>query len=96
MMGDKAGHGLMFTGKVQQEPQHCLGLCDRSTITSRVFLLETKIQNPKSTLCALIYDRSLFMNVKNETLRVWRKICEGAEIYGMSICQVGMRFADTK
>jgi hypothetical protein len=28
MMGDKAGHELMFTGTVQQEPQQCLGLCD--------------------------------------------------------------------
>jgi hypothetical protein len=95
MMGYMAGHGLVFTGMVQ-EPQQCLGLCDRRTTKSKVFLLETKINNPKSTHCALIYDRSLFMNVTTETLRVWSKICEGTEIYGISICQVGMRFTDTK
>jgi hypothetical protein len=57
MMGGKAGHGLVFTGMVQQEPQQCLGLCDRSTTKSKVFLPKTKIKNPKSTHCALIYER---------------------------------------
>ena len=37
MMGDKAGHGLMFTGTVQQEPQQCLRLCDCSTVKSKAF-----------------------------------------------------------
>ena len=37
MMGDKAGHGMMFTGTVQQEPQQCLRLCDRSTVKSKAF-----------------------------------------------------------
>jgi len=55
MMGDKAGHGLMFTGKVQ-EPQQCLGLCDHITVKSKAFLLEMKIKNPKSTYYDLIYD----------------------------------------
>jgi len=45
MMDDKAGHGLVFTGMVQ-DPQQCLGLCDRSTTKSKVFLQETKIENP--------------------------------------------------
>lgn len=74
MTGDKAGHLLMFTGTVQQEPQQCLGLCDRSTVESKVFLLETKIKNPKSTHCALIYDGSLFTNVTTEKFRIWKKV----------------------
>ena len=101
MKGDKAGHGLCLqewhnqSTMAQQEPQQCLGLCDRSIIKSKVFLLEKKIKNQKPTHCVLIYDRSLFMNV-TKTLRVWRKICEGTETYGISVCQVGMRFTDTK